>query len=120
LRDLKDFGRKFDLLIIIVAHPTKAAITKNPEELTLYDVSDSAAFQNKSDLGVVIARLGDVTIDKLTGVFVRKTGINRILAKSEPSSLPLILKAGCSASNSPVSSIAGISRIPQQATKHYN
>jgi hypothetical protein len=120
LRDLKDFGRKFDLLIIIVADPIKAAITKNPEELTLYDVSDSAAFQNKSDLGVVIARLGDVTIDKLTGVFVRKTGINRILAKSEPSSLPLILKAGCSANNSPVSSIAGISRIPQQATKHYN
>jgi len=72
LRGLKDFGRKFDLLIIIVAHPTQAAITKNPEELTLYDVSDSAAFQNKSDLGVVIARLGDVTIDKLTGVFVRK------------------------------------------------
>ena len=72
MRDLKDFGRKFDLLIIIVADPIKAAITKNPEELTLYDVSDSAAFQNKSDLGVVIARLGDVTIDKLTGVFVRK------------------------------------------------
>jgi twinkle protein len=72
IRVLKDFGRKFDLLIIVVAHPTKSAINKTPEELTLYDVSDSAAFQNKSDLGVVIARLGDVTIDRLTGVYVRK------------------------------------------------
>ncbi len=72
LRELKDFGRRFDILIIVVAHPTKGATTKSPEELSLYDVADSAAFQNKADLGVVIARLGDLAHDRLTGVFVRK------------------------------------------------
>jgi twinkle protein len=72
LRELKDFGRRFDVLIIVVAHPAKSAVNKAPEELTLYDVSDSAAFQNKADLGVVIARLGDLAMDRLTGVFVRK------------------------------------------------
>lgn len=72
LRELKDFGRRFDVLVIIVAHPTKSATNKSPEELSLYDVSDSAAFQNKADLGVVVARLGDLAIDNLTGVYVRK------------------------------------------------
>ncbi len=72
LRELKDFGRRFDLLIIVVAHPAKGAVSKAPEELSLYDVSDSAAFMNKADLGVIIARLGDVTMDTTTGVFVRK------------------------------------------------
>jgi twinkle protein len=72
LRELKDFGRRFDVLVIVVAHPTKSATNKSPEELTLYDVSDSAAFQNKADLGVIVARLGDLATDNLTGVFVRK------------------------------------------------
>jgi twinkle protein len=72
LRELKDFGRRFDVLIIVVAHPTKGAMNKEPEDFTLYDVSDSAAFQNKADLGVVIARLGDMATDRLTGIFVRK------------------------------------------------
>lgn len=72
LRELKDFGRRFDIVIIVVAHPTKGATNKSPEELSLYDVSDSAAFMNKSDHGVIVARLGDVSIDNLTGIFVRK------------------------------------------------
>lgn len=72
LRELKDFGRRFDVLVIVVAHPAKGSVSKSPEELTLYDVSDSAAFQNKADLGLVIARLGDVAMDRQTGIYVRK------------------------------------------------
>lgn len=72
LMALKAFGRRFDVLVIIVAHPTKSGASKEAEDLTLYDVSDSAAFQNKADLGVVIARLGDPTTDTTTGVFVKK------------------------------------------------
>jgi twinkle protein len=72
LREIKDFARRFDVMVIIVAHPTKGATSKSPEELTLYDVADSAAFQNKADLGVVIGRLGDVAHDNLSGIFVKK------------------------------------------------
>lgn len=74
LRQIKDFGRRFDCLMIIVAHPTKgAAVNKEPEELTLYDISDSPHFQNKADIGVVIGRLGDnPAVDTLTGVYVKK------------------------------------------------
>ena len=72
IREIKDFARRFDVLVIIVAHPTKGATQKSPEEVTLYDIADSAAFQNKADLGVVVARLGDPAVDTLTGVFVKK------------------------------------------------
>jgi twinkle protein len=72
VKDLKAFGRRFDVLVIIVAHPTKLGAAKEPNDLSLYDVSDSAAFQNKADFGVVIARLGDPTESTQTGVFVRK------------------------------------------------
>lgn len=72
IHKIKDFARRFDMLIIIVAHPTKGATSKNSEDVTLYDISDSAAFQNKADLGVVIARLGDPSVDTRSGVFVKK------------------------------------------------
>lgn len=69
---LKNFARRFDVLVIIVAHPTKSGAAKNAEDMTLYDISDSAAFQNKADLGVVVARVGDPAFDSNTGIFVRK------------------------------------------------
>lgn len=69
---LKNFGRRFDVLIIVVAHPTKGGAAKDPADLTLYDISDSAAFQNKADLGIVVCRLGDPATDTATGIFVRK------------------------------------------------
>lgn len=72
IRQIKDFSRRFDVLFIIVAHPTKGAKQKEAHDVTLYDISDSAAFANKADLGVVIARIGDLTTENLTGVFIRK------------------------------------------------
>lgn len=72
VKDLKAFGRRFDVLVIIVAHPTKMGAAKEPNDLTLYDISDSAAFQNKADFGVVVARLGDPATNAQTGIFVRK------------------------------------------------
>lgn len=56
IRSLKKFGMDFDCLVILVAHPTKGAANKDPTDISLYDVSDSAHFANKADLGVVIAR----------------------------------------------------------------
>jgi len=72
IRQIKDFSRRFDVLFIIVAHPTKGARQKDAHDVTLYDISDSAAFANKADLGVVIARIGDLATENLTGVFIRK------------------------------------------------
>lgn len=56
IRALKRFGREFEVMVIVVAHPTKAAANKAPEDVSLYDVSDSAHFANKADFGIVIAR----------------------------------------------------------------
>ncbi len=69
LRALKRFGRRMDLLVIIVAHPSKAAIAKRPDDLSLYDIADTANFANKADHGVILARrVGNEGVD----VLVRK------------------------------------------------
>ena len=74
IRELKRFAHDFDVLVIVVAHPTKAAHGKDPTNVSLYDVADSAHFANKADLGVVIARRvdegGEATTE--TMVLVRK------------------------------------------------
>lgn len=72
IRDLKSFARRYGVLVVLVVHPTKSSIHKSPEELSLYDASDSAHFANKADLGVVIARQGTNENDTTTGIFIRK------------------------------------------------
>lgn len=72
IRDLKAFARKFGVLVILVVHPTKAAQSKAPDQVSLYDCSDSSHFANKADIGVVVARQGNQEHDTLTSIFVRK------------------------------------------------
>ena len=67
IRALKKFGRDFDCLVIVVAHPTKEGARKKAEDLSLYDVSGTANFANKADLGVVMIRQ-----EGLTRVLIRK------------------------------------------------
>ncbi len=74
IRALKRFAKVFDVLVILVAHPSKGGAQKakvkscktnsygQQEEITtneidLYDISDSAHFANKADLGVVVHRV---------------------------------------------------------------
>lgn len=71
IRALKRFGREFECLVIVVAHPDKAARIKAPEDLSLYDVSDSAHFANKADFGVVVTRVGEPQ-DCVSKVHVKK------------------------------------------------
>jgi len=59
LKDIAKFAEKFNVLFIIVAHPTKSGAMKDVGELDLYDISDSAHFQNRADIGVVIGRLSN-------------------------------------------------------------
>lgn len=56
LRELKRLTRQLQIAIVIVAHPGKSADAKSIEDQSLYDVSGSAAWKNKADHGVVIAR----------------------------------------------------------------
>lgn len=71
IRALKRFAREFECLVIVVAHPKGAAANKEPADISLYDVSDSAHFANKADFGIVVARIGGLS-DTISEVFIRK------------------------------------------------
>lgn len=70
LRDLKKLSRRFQILLIVVAHPSKGGgMNKSIDEFTLYDVSGSAAWKNKADHGIIVHRVKDsmvttVKVDK--------------------------------------------------------
>lgn len=69
---IKRFARDFGVLVIVVAHPTKSGAMKNLEEMSLYDISDSAAFQNKADFGLVVGRSGDSLNDMESTIVITK------------------------------------------------
>ena len=71
LRELKRLSRRFQLAIIVVTHPSKGANGKSIEDLSLYDVSGSAAWKNKADHGIIIHR--NSTDDPITYVKVDKS-----------------------------------------------
>lgn len=55
---LTNFAQRNDVLIILMAHPTKQPKNKDGviEAPTLYDISGSANFYNKADFGIVVHR----------------------------------------------------------------
>jgi twinkle protein len=64
IRQLKKFARKFRIHVVVVAHPAKMQRekgTNKPPIPTLYDISDSAAWFNKPDIGVVVHMDGEIT-----------------------------------------------------------
>lgn len=55
LRMLKKFARKYGLMIIVVAHPTKEVGKDGKSRVpSLYDIEGSAAWFNKPDVGICI------------------------------------------------------------------
>lgn len=58
LDDMTNFAQQNDVLLILMAHPTKMHRDKegNMEVPTLYDISGSANFYNKADFGIVVNR----------------------------------------------------------------
>ena len=59
IRALKRFARKHNVAVIVVAHPVKMERDKKRKAFikpTLYDISDSSAWYNKCDHGLVIYR----------------------------------------------------------------
>ena len=55
---LTNFAQQHDILIILMAHPTKPAKNRDGkiDPPTLYDISGSAHFFNKADFGIVVHR----------------------------------------------------------------
>src|SRR5262245_9020135 len=74
LRAIKNFARVHDVTFIVVAHPAKMRRDRNGKvpKPTLYDVADTAAWNNRSDLGVVVWR-PELTEDGLTEIEVVKS-----------------------------------------------
>lgn len=64
IKALKRFAKAFDVHLIVVAHPAKQQKDEKGEYRvpTLYDISDSAHWYNKSDLGVVVHRFADYSL----------------------------------------------------------
>lgn len=64
IRRFKQFARTYNVHVIIVAHPTKQK--KNGDGSydipTLYDISDSANWYNKADIGIIVHRNENETI----------------------------------------------------------
>lgn len=57
IRKLKKFAKKFRCHMIVVAHPAKLQRergTNKPPVPTLYDISDSSAWFNKPDVGMIV------------------------------------------------------------------
>lgn len=64
IKALRRFAKKMMVHLIIVAHPSKQRKDENGQYQvpTLYDISDSAHWYNKADLGVVVHRLETHTL----------------------------------------------------------
>ena len=53
IKTLKRLAKRLNILLIVLAHPTKL---KPGEVPGLYDISDSANWANKSDVGIILTR----------------------------------------------------------------
>lgn len=72
---ITEFAQRNDVLVILVAHPTK--ITRDNSDggvPSLYNISGSAHFYNKADFGLVIHRYDDHTLVRVQKVKFRHMG----------------------------------------------
>jgi twinkle protein len=63
IKALRRFARKFQIHLMVLAHPTKMQKLQdgNWQKPTLYNISDSAHWYNKADVGIVVHRNGNNT-----------------------------------------------------------
>jgi twinkle protein len=77
IKQFRKFARKHNILLIIVAHPSKLKPVEGKVPVpTLYDISDSAHWNNKADVGIIVHR-NDIT----TTVRVEKVRYHDIIGK---------------------------------------
>lgn len=76
IRQLKRFARKWNVHLIVVAHPSKMAREKQSGLIpmpTMYDISDSAHWWNKPDVGIIVHPQQDDFVGPHTAVKVAKS-----------------------------------------------
>ena len=62
LRQLKRFAKRFQVHVVVVAHPTKLQRVNGEYPIpTLYDIAGSANFSNKTDVGLVVHKQDEDT-----------------------------------------------------------
>lgn len=79
LTKLKTVADKLDLLVFLVAHPTKVQVSKGEKvPVTLNSIAGSANFRNKADFGIVVERnyVENFTTIKVQKVKFRHLGHN--------------------------------------------
>lgn len=93
LSKLKRFARNHGLAIWVIAHPNKMQTDKEGYPLvpSLYDISGSAHWANKTDNGIVIHRSNSA--DNTTEVHVRKVRFKHV-GKRGDTKLKYIVKTG--------------------------
>lgn len=91
IRAIRRFAKKYRTHVIVAAHPTKLERQRDGKIPcpTLYDISDSAHWANKPDIGLIVHRIGHETLLRVqkarypeetgetgdvTAVFDRNTG----------------------------------------------
>jgi twinkle protein len=74
IKEFKRFARKHDIHLIVAAHPTKMLPEKDGSIRipSLYDISDSAHWANKADVGLVIWRGVDKFGNQISKVKIAK------------------------------------------------
>jgi twinkle protein len=62
IKEFRRFAKKYQVHMIVVAHPTKLAKEKDGTVPmpSMYDISDSAHWANKADVGVIVHRKNDI------------------------------------------------------------
>jgi twinkle protein len=74
IKALKRFAKQFHVCVIVVAHPTKLGADVVPG---LYNISDSAHWANKADLGLVV-HPGDPENPNARQIIISKVRLKRI------------------------------------------
>lgn len=68
IKEFKRFAKRFNVHVIVVAHPQKPRDRDKDGNLripSLYDISDSAHWYNKADVGIIVHRTGDETLIRI-------------------------------------------------------
>lgn len=79
IRQLKRLAKRFKILVIVVAHPTKMSDKGNIKKPTLYDISGGATWYNKADYGIVVWR--DDVRECQTDIIISKVKFQRYAGK---------------------------------------
>lgn len=62
IREMKRWARRYNVILIVIGHPTKLEYDKKDKTFrkpTLYDIAGSAAWFDKADIGIVLTRTGE-------------------------------------------------------------